>query len=640
MCGIVGFLTPQGFQFEKATMVVQSMSNRLHNRGPDESGEWIDPSVGIALGHRRLSVLDLSKEGNQPMVSASGRYVISYNGEIYNHINLRKYLEPQRITWRGTSDTETLLTAIDEWGLERAVKKCIGMFAFAVWDRYTCSLSLVRDRIGEKPLFYGWQGGTFLFASELKALEVHPDFEFELFRPAIDVYLHLNYVPAPWSIWTKIKKIEPGSILSIIKQDEYQRASVRQYWSMTEIIKRTDVQYQTSISDNEAIDGLEEVLNDSVRQQSIADVRVGAFLSGGIDSSLIVALMQEHNNKSVETFSIGFDSPKYDEAPFAKAVAKHLGTNHNEMYVSAEESLMIIPYLPKMYDEPFGDSSQIPTCLVAKLARKHVTVALTGDGGDELFAGYSRYSHVSRILSLLFKIPDPIRKAVSLSMRSVLSGIPHRNEKLLKLMHVLASDQAISMYRQFVKRSHRNFSLESRGILTFFERPELWPEFDNLIESMMFADMMTYLPDDLLTKVDRATMAVSLEARAPFLDHRVVEFAWQLPMHMRMRDGNTKWLIRRVLDRYIPRILVDRPKRGFSVPIASWLRKELEPWAEELISRKRLLNDGLLDSHAVQLTWNEHQSGRKDQSAVLWNILMLQSWLDEVSRRRSESRNE
>lgn len=638
MCGITGFLKDQSFDLTASRQAVQRMTSALRHRGPNEQGEWLDSHAGVALGHSRLSILDLSSAGSQPMTSASGRYVIVFNGEIYNHQNLRKKLEGRYSQWRGTSDTETILAAIEVLGLEYALKESVGMFALAVWDRDTRSLSLARDRLGEKPLYYGWQGNTFLFGSDLKALTLHPDFKFEIFKPVISHFLQLSYVPTPWSIWTGINKLEPGTFLTVTQKGRFSSVKPLYYWSFADFIKNLDRRTQKPLSDTEAIDGLEEVLTNAVRQQSVADVPVGAFLSGGIDSSLIVSLMQAQSDKKVETFSIGFDVPGYNEAPFAKQIAEYLGTRHTELYVSSIDAQNVIPLIPFIYDEPFGDSSQVPTYLVSKLAKKHVTVVLSGDGGDELFGGYARYAHLARVINRIEKIPVSLRITagyiLSLLYKSKIFE-QHYPEKLIKLMKVLIRQTGIQMYPEFVKQAHRKYVLDDCLCPIFYNSPELWPEFNQVIEGMMFVDTMTAFPGDILTKVDRATMAVSLEARAPLLDHRVIEYAWRLPYEMKIRDGQTKWILRKLLERYVPRPMFERPKTGFSIPLASWLRKDLRPWAEELLSAKRLQQEGLFNPDLVRKAWHEHLSGKRDHNVVLWNLLMFQAWQDKTPAPRN-----
>lgn len=659
MCGLTGFWQPNSFDGAFAEATALQMANTLLHRGPDDGGVWSDEVSGIALAHRRLSILDLSPAGHQPMVGATGRYVLAFNGEIYNHLELRDELKKlgagvaQELSWRGHSDTETLLAGFSAWGIRATVERCIGMFAFAVWDREKHALILGRDRFGEKPLYYGWVGRGFAFASELKALRAVPGFDNPVDRGALALYLRHNYVPAPYSIYQGIYKLPAGHWLELTVSylTSRQIPPPQPYWSAQTSAQQGVKNQLTFSGDVDATDALERVLQESIRGQMVADVPLGAFLSGGVDSSAVVALMQAEAKRtgsgSVKTFSIGFDDPAYDEAPYAKAVAKHLGTEHTELYVQPSDSLAVIPRLPEIFDEPFADSSQIPTFLVAQMTRQHVTVALSGDAGDELFCGYNRYFLAARLWDKLSYIPHPVRAAAGQLASSIpvkwwnsvygpVSGllpmkyrVANAGDKIHKAARVLADPSANKLYMSLV--SHWDPSsvlLEAREPVTQLTLP--WPELPTLMEQMMLLDTVSYLPDDILTKVDRAAMAVSLETRVPFLDHRVFEFAWRLPMHYKVRDGQGKWLLRQVLYRHVPKALIERPKMGFGIPLDAWLRGPLREWAEELIDPIRLRQEGFFDAQVVRRTWDEHQSGKRNWAYHLWDILMFQAWLDNA----------
>jgi asparagine synthase (glutamine-hydrolysing) len=647
MCGLTGYYSPQPFP----RAVAENMGAALHHRGPDDAGIFHDTHAGLTLVHRRLSILDLSPGGHQPMHSPSKRYVIVFNGEIYNHQALRQQIPS--VSWRGTSDTETLLACIDHWGIEKTLQHTIGMFALALWDKYQRQLTLARDRMGEKPLYYGWQGNSFLFGSELKALRQHPDFTGDIERNALTLLLRHNYIPSPYTIYQGIHKLPPGCYLTL---DLAQPVQARQhptpvpYWSL----KNTTVQArQTPFTgtDQEALDGLEKTLSAAIQRQQIADVPLGAFLSGGIDSSTIVALMQANSDRPVNTFTIGFNDQQYNEAKHAAAIAKHLGTQHTELYIDAQDAMDVIPQLPTLYDEPFADSSQIPTHLVAKLTRQHVTVALSGDAGDELFAGYNRYFWVQRIWQKIAWLPHPLRKKIA---QSITLFPPHQWDKLNQLTHKLQPKSLRSA--QFGDKLHklavrientRNINqlyyqlvsewahpeavvLNSQEPPSLLTTPEQWPDLDDHREQMMYLDSMTYLPDDILTKVDRAAMGVGLETRVPFLDHNVIEFAWRLPMQMKIRDGQSKWLIRQLLYRHVPKTFIERPKMGFSVPLDQWLRHELRDWAEDLLDANKLKQQGFLQPDIIRQRWDEHLSGARNWYYSLWSILMFQSWLNSI----------
>lgn len=643
MCGLTGFLLADQRQYGQRDAIVRKMASTLSHRGPDDSGVWIDDRV--ALAHRRLSILDLSPAGHQPMRSSSGRYVIVFNGEIYNHLELRKELEASDYVsgWHGHSDTETLLAAISAWGLVSALKKCVGMFAFALWDTHAHELVLARDRLGEKPLYYGWQGDVFLFGSELKALRASPWFEGKIDRNALTLFLRHNYIPAPYSIYEGVSKLLPGTYLAL--REGRREPSITPYWSAADVAKHgMDAPFDGT--DNEAIEELDRLLKRSVAGQMVADVPLGAFLSGGIDSSAVVALMQVQSSRPIKTFTIGFPEIGYNEAGYAKAIAEHLGTEHSELYVSPQDAMEVIPRLPTIYDEPFADSSQIPTHLVAALTRRHVTVALSGDGGDELFGGYNRYFLAMRIWRALERLPGFARTAFARLLtafkpsawdrlfQTFAVAVPARlryanaGDRLHKLAEFLPVKDVGEVYFDLVSHWKRPEEVVLCGHEppTALTQPSRRPQFSDFEQCMMYLDLVTYLPDDILAKVDRASMSVSLEARVPMLDHRVVEFAWTLPLSMKIRAGEGKWLLRQVLYNYVPRELIERPKMGFGVPIDTWLRGPLREWAEDLLSEERLKNDGFFNPGPIRTKWFEHVSGKRNWQYYLWDILMFQAW--------------
>jgi asparagine synthase (glutamine-hydrolysing) len=656
VCGITGYWQHVGSDLDSMRDLVLRMAARIAHRGPDDAGAWVDADVGVALGHRRLSIVDLSAAGHQPMISRSRRYVLVFNGEIYNHANLRQRLEREAghvLPWRGHSDTETLLAAIDLWGVIAALQACIGMFALALWDRGDRCLMLARDRMGEKPLYYGVQGGgngrALMFGSELKALRAHPAFathsSSEIDREALSLFMRLGYVPSPWTIYRGIRKLPPGTLA--ILRGPFTEPELQPYWSATEVMMRGHAA-PLQIGPDEAVDQLEALLRSAVGQQMVADVPLGAFLSGGIDSSTVVALMQAQSSMPVRTFSIGFLEAGYDEAQHAKAVAAHLGTQHAELYVTPAEAMQVVPLLPAMYDEPFADSSQIPTHLVSRLARQTVTVALSGDAGDELFCGYNRYLMAQRLWGKLRAVPRPLRRAAATVLTAVTESTWNNiaaiaghvlplgrrysrpGEKLHKGARAIGSIDIDALYLQLVSQWADPTQLvlgatEPTTVLTDTNTP-LRALGD--VPRMMAYDLLTYLSDDILAKVDRAAMAVSLETRVPLLDHRVIEFAWRIPMSMKLRGGVTKWLLRRVLSRYVPDALVERPKMGFGVPIDAWLRGPLREWAETLIDSRRLAADGLLKPEPIRRAWQAHMSGGVNLQYPLWNVLMFQSWID------------
>lgn len=617
----------------------------MRQRGPDGFGVWTANEKGLGLVHRRLAILELSPAGAQPMVSPCGRYVLVFNGEIYNHQDIRVQLEAEggAFQWRGHSDTETLLAGLRLWGVERCLPKLNGMFAFALWDNLDKSLALARDRMGEKPLYYGRIGDVFLFGSELKALRPHPAWKGEIDRDVLSLFLRLNYVPTPWSIYKGIFKLSPAHFLIIKDQGRSIEKPVC-YWNLGQIAK-SGVQ-RISTAPEELTNELEELLRDAVRKQMAADVPLGAFLSGGYDSTMVTALMQTQSNRPVKTFSIGFHDAAFDEAVHAKKVARYLGTEHTEVYVTPQQAMAVIPKLPAIYDEPFSDVSQIPTYLVSELARKHVTVSLSGDGGDELFCGYNRYLLGCGVWQRMRGLPEPARLMLSVLLNRAPGHVLDKWQRLLpkrlqvssmadrlpKLADALLHQDGRSYYRTLVSHAKNPTHL----VLGSTE-PETWlnrndqPDLPGLQEQMMFWDMTTYLPDDILTKVDRASMAVSLEVRVPLLDHRVVEFAWRVPTSLKCRNEQGKWLLRRVLDRYVPRELMDRPKMGFGVPIGHWLRGPLRDWAESLLEEKRLRNESYLNHTLIRKMWVEHLEGQQKWQYHLWDVLMFQAWLSHSS---------
>jgi asparagine synthase (glutamine-hydrolysing) len=633
MCGISGFLAGGELPAEHSR-TLDAMTNALAHRGPDDRGTWADEAAGVALGHRRLSIIDLSPEGHQPMHSASGRYVIVFNGEIYNYRELAAELRTIGIGFRGHSDTEVMLAAVEQWGFEQALRRANGMFAIAMWDRADRRLHLARDRVGKKPLFYGWAGSTLLFGSELKALIQYPEFAPRVDPGALALFLRHDYVPAPWSILQGVYKLLPGTVLSLDRGDAVRgaashspRAQSRHYWDPLEVLGNS-LASRVRCSATEARKELDGLLRDAVALRMHADVPLGAFLSGGTDSSTVVALMQAQASRPVRTFSIGFDDPRHDEAGRARAVARHLGTDHTELYVSGVDALSLVPELPRMFDEPFADSSQIPTALVARLARRHVTVALSGDGGDELFCGYGRYMRALRVWRWHRRIPRLLRSAL-LAPLGGHADREARDSRLAQLAGELATDSAAAIYLNRVSRWRfpDNVVRGAHEHVTPFTDATLRPATDDTAHALMYLDFVTYLPEDILAKVDRTTMAVALEARAPLLDYRVVEYAFRLPLSMKLRGGEQKWLLRQVLRQYLPEALVDQPKRGFGAPVDGWLRGPLREWATELLDPARLAREGHFEVAPVSAIWNEFLAGRRKWHTHLWNILMFQEWL-------------
>lgn len=655
MCGIAGVITGGSL----APKLLQRMTDRLAHRGPDDRGCWIDPDWGIGLGHRRLSIVDLSAAGREPMLSSSGRFVITFNGEIYNHYQLRERLERAGQVpvdgWRGHSDVETLLQAIDCWGLERALRDAVGMFAFALCDRRERTLKLVRDRFGEKPLYYGWIEQDFLFASELKAFRTHPKFEANISREALRLYAARTCIPAPLSIYRRIFKLPPGCILTIsrdaaahaLDQPPLEGAGgmprLERYWSYRRVV--LDGLADPIRDQPDALDQLDSALIRTIADQSVADVPVGMFLSGGIDSSTVAAFYQRTSKQLINTFSIGFEDPRYNEAPFAAQIAKQLGTIHHEQIVTERDALDTIPLLPTIYDEPFADSSQIPTYLVSRMAREHVKVALTGDGGDELFGGYHRHFYAPRLWRHISRIPRSIRtigaplSRIPTGFWSRASGVfprvgrAHLGAAVQKGLRTAASARKIDdVYASFLDE----WRFEESPVLGAQGPTDRWDldlgsgSSDEV--KIMYCDAVSYLPDDILCKVDRASMAVSLEARVPFLDHRVAEVAARIPLSMKMRDGKGKHILRELLYRQAPRELFDRPKAGFGIPVGEWLKGPLRSWAEDLLEPRGMAEEGWLDPRIVQRRWNMHLNGRRDSTPAIWAILMFQAWQREQAQ--------
>ena len=653
MCGLAGFLWSHDGDSKDISGQLKLMTDAIRHRGPDDEGFWSDLESKVAFGHRRLSALDLSLAGHQPMRSLSGRFVIAFNGEIYNHLDLRLELEKglkQIISWNGSTDTETLLYCFELWGIDTTLTKLVGMFAIALYDTQKNSLYLIRDRMGEKPLYYGWISNNFVFGSELKSIKTFKGFPAEVNRDALALYLKYDYVPSPYSIYKGINKLSQGSYLKLtMGANGWNRNSnidITNYWSMSDIAKSGKMKNKYIGSEEEAIERLDNLLSKKIKEQMIADVPLGAFLSGGIDSSLIVALMQKQSNRKVKTFTIGFSEKNYNEAEYAKEVAIHLGTDHEELYITPKEAMGVISKLPKIYDEPFADSSQIPTFLVSEMARKHVTVSLSGDGGDELFGGYNRYFMAHSLWKKFEKVPLIVRNSIAFimilispriwnyCMNFIFKFLPksyrlsNPADKIYKLSRMLKANNISEVYDVLVSHwENPTKAVLNSSIKT--AKKEKNNSFLRPVDQMMYKDSVTYLPDDILVKVDRASMAVSLETRAPFLDKDIVEFAWKLPFTMKIKGSTGKWVLRKILDKYVPNELINRPKMGFGVPIDAWLRGPLNEWAENLLSEKRLLDDGYFNVDLIRQKWYEHLSGEQNWQYHLWSVLMFQIWLDE-----------
>jgi asparagine synthase (glutamine-hydrolysing) len=656
MCGIAGIIAKKD-NHRDLSDYAHRMGAAIHRRGPDSGGVWVDQEDGVALTHRRLAILELSEAGHQPMHSPCGRYVITFNGEIYNHVDIRDQLAKtvrsensvhHHASWIGRSDTETLIRAFSSWGIEKTLQSLTGMFAFGIWDKKERALYLARDRMGEKPLYYGTNDSLFFFGSELKAIRSLPFPAPSINRRAVGFLMKYGYIPDPHCIYENFFKLAPGHWLKITSEDLHRGIMPKpnEYWSALTVAKVAASNPLSFKDDQEAINEFEKRLLQTVRLQTIADVSIGTFLSGGIDSSLISALAQSISSKSIKTYSIGFNEREYDESRAARTVAAHLRTDHTNLHVSAQDALDIIPGLATIYDEPFADSSQIPTCILSRLARTGVTVSLSGDGGDELFCGYTRYTEATKIMRTLNGVPMPLRTLSARLIQSMpayfwnqlayapkLFGLWRHNtmdmgKKASKIAKILASDSCESIFDSLI--SHWD---PSSVVISDDQRPytQDWPNLGGLEENMMILDTSQYLPGDILTKVDRAAMAVGLETRVPFLDHHLFEYAWRLPMHYKMRTGESKWILRNLLYKYVPRELVDRPKMGFGVPLASWLRGPLRDWGESMLERNKLESQGYLMAGAVRDKWEQHLSGKQDWQYLLWNVLMFQSWLETNS---------
>jgi asparagine synthase (glutamine-hydrolysing) len=651
MCGIAGFYAPE--RRLDPTDVLRRMSDTIAHRGPDAQGEWFDPARGVGLAHRRLAIVDLSDAGHQPMRSASGRYVIVFNGEVYNFLRIRADLERLGHTFRGHSDTEVMLAAFEEWGVGPSLRRFVGMFAFALWDSARGELTLARDRLGKKPLYYSVTNGTLVFGSEIKALRAFPGFNAPIDREALTLFLRYSYIPAPHTIHEGMRKLEPAHFARFAARGHSVVELERQcFWNAAELQAEASANPVAATAE-EATSQLDELLRDAVQLRMIADVPLGAFLSGGIDSSLVVALMQALSSRPVRTFTIGFHEDAYNEAHHAKLVARHLGTDHTEVYLTSVEALAVIPKLPQMYDEPFADSSQIPTALVCAMARQHVTVALSGDGGDEAFAGYTRYVQARGICARNSRLPSWLLHAASRSIphvpmnfweglarlsRPITSGKLRADGfgyRILRMADRLGCATPQQLYRHLM-----SYWLAPMKVVVGGHEPSTLlgdapatRNLDQFTEQMMLLDTLTYLPDDILVKVDRASMAVALEVRAPLLDHRVLEFAWRLPLALKLQDGRGKLVLRRLLSRYVPEKLFERPKTGFGVPIYHWLRGPLRDWAENLLDEQRLEREGYLNPMPVRSVWQSLLTGRSEWAyggELIWSVLMFQAWLEDV----------
>lgn len=647
MCGLTGFLKGASFSTREDSLVIlKKMTDSMVHRGPDSEGHWIDVDNKIALGHRRLSILDLSDAGHQPMLSDDNRYVITFNGEIYNHLEIRYDIESElsNISWKGHSDTETLLKAIEVFGWEDTLKKLIGMFAIALWDKKENALYLARDRFGEKPLYYGWQGDTFLFGSELKPLTLHPAFGKKLNKGAIGLLLKHGYIPAPYSIWKNINKLPSAHYLIFTEEDSNPQPIC--YWSFKDVVEEAHSN-KLQINDEYAIKNVEALLSQSVKRQIISDVPIGALLSGGIDSSLVAALMQDASDQPIKTFSIGFEDPRFDESKHAEAVANHLGTEHTTLIMKPSDLLDLVPDIAKIYDEPFADDSQLPTSIVSRLAKQHVTVALSGDAGDEIFGGYSRYYLLDQIWDKISILPYSLRNRLTklliiikpeqsdLLLGWLFNKLNHPSlpDKIYKLGERLENVNSLEeLYLSYVSeiREPINLIKDLDGLPEYLlGSPEHWPKTAHPIEKLMSIDTLTYLTDGILVKVDRAAMSTSLELRAPFLDHNLVKYVWQLPFDFKYREGQTKWILRQILYKHVPKELIERPKQGFGIPLNDWLRGPLKEWAEELLSTHYLEEQNIFNVQEVRTMWSQHLLGTRQYGARLWSILMFQAWYKE-----------
>ncbi len=639
MCGVTGlFSTGSNPQID---LQIRRMSDTISYRGPDGDGFWVNTEKNIALGHRRLAILDLSEEGKQPMLSPSGRYVMSYNGEIYNYLTLKTDLETKGYEFRGHSDTEILLAAFETYGIKQTLEKLSGMFAIILWDRHTNTVTLIRDFLGKKPLYVGWAGKDLLVSSELKAFHTHPHFQAEINQDHLALYFRYGCVPAPHSIFKNVYQLLPGSLMNIplknMHAGQILLPLIEHYWDASQIIRDRSAQRLQPREEKETIDAFETLLSTCVSERMISDVPLGAFLSGGIDSSAIVALMQKQSTKPIKTYSVGFDVEGFNEAEFAKQIAHHLGTDHHELYLSSQDALDIIPSLPNIYDEPFADISQIPTYLVCKFAKEHVTVALSGDGGDELLGGYRRHFMVPPMWNKIKYCPHALRSLLSGTIGLIGSDTwnrvgagrhPHLADSMEKLAGLMRQKDSAGVYDYLLGFWENPYAIvpDARPIDLSFKAINV--EGLSFAEDMMMKDTLSYLPNDILQKGDRASMAVSLEARAPLLDRRLFEYAWTLPEYFKIRDGQGKWILREVLARHVPRDLWERPKRGFSPPLGVWLKGELREWAEHLLSKSALDSAGL-NSTLIRKTWDDHCAERRNHSVRLWTVLMFQAWRDK-----------
>tara|TARA_B100000212_G_C27377209_1_gene535252 strand:+ start:1203 stop:3131 length:1929 start_codon:yes stop_codon:yes gene_type:complete len=640
MCGFIGFFDPKGLDKNESLFLLDKLSKKIIHRGPNSYGKWIDANSGIAFAHRRLAVLDISNNGNQPMVSNSNRFIIVFNGEIYNHISLREKLRREYgyKDWRGNSDTETLLASFEFYGIEKTLNICRGMFSFCLWDLKRKILILCRDRFGEKPLYYGWNNGTFIFGSELKAIKQHPKFVNKIRRESIDDQLRLKYIPSPYSIYENIYKLKPGNLIKVSLENPYKEIENINYWDFKDNIYKSKLN-EIDLADEEILSMLEEKLFEVIKLQMISDVNIGSFLSGGIDSSLITALMQSSSNKPIKTFSIGFEEDSYNEAAKAKEISSYLGTDHTEMYLNSNDALKIIPEIPYIYDEPFSDASQIPTIALCKLAKQKVTVALSGDGGDELFAGYSRYLLVDKLLDKSNFIPIKLKKfaskILSLINNSIwdqsldLLNINDGSYKINKLISFLNKNTFDEMYYSLLNNwstiNNLVFGIDKKNKRNLLNQ---YSFLDNYVQKMMAIDSTGYLIDDIMVKVDRASMSTSLETRAPFLDHELTNLVWRFPFKKKIKQGNTKWILKEILKRYLPEKIIIKKKKGFTLPISNWLKNDLKDWAESQLNITRLKNEGYLNPYIINKVWEEHKKGNNCYQYDLWNVLMFQSWLE------------